>query len=445
MKRTFFLLLIWLLAAAALSGCSGGTPAPPSNPARPPALTRTPPVAPTSRPQATATVIAITDTLTLTWWTPEFLSPRAAAPTGPLLAAQIADFEAAHAGRIRLNPILKARYGKGGLLDFLRTAQPVAPSILPDLVTLDVAELEQANGLGLLQPLDGLLPREITATLYTFARQIGQLDGRTLAIPWVADLDHVVYDRERVAQPPSTWVGVISQELSYAFPAGPLPAPSAAGLSEDVQPIFIAQYLSAGGAFDPKTRRLILQEQPLARVLSFYRDANEAHLLPKNVLNIANPDDAWNVFRQENIALANVSARRYLANRDALPNTGFAPMPGWANPVMPVARGWALLITTADPARQRAAADFIVWLMAPERSGAAAQAAGWLPTSPAALATWGAASYFEFLDSQLTSAVGPPAGPEYPPIAARLQKAVAAVLKGAASPAEAVQAAVSGK
>lgn len=445
MKRVLSLLLAWLLMVAALAGCRSGTAAPQPVPPRALAITRTPPPAQTPRSQPTATAATITDTLTLTWWTPEFLSPQAAAPLGPLLAGQVADFESARGGKVRLNPVLKARYGKGGLLDFLRTAQPIAPSILPDLVTLDVAELEQASSLGLLQSLDGLLPREITATLYPFARQIGQLDGRTLAIPWVADLDHVIYDREQVAQPPSTWAGVITQGLSYAFPAGPISSPSAVGLTEDVQPTFIAQYLSAGGSLDPNTRRLTLQEQPLVRVLSFYRDANEAHLLPKNILNIVNSDDAWNMLGQEDAALAIVSSRRYLANRDALPNVGFAPAPGWANPVTPVARGWALLITTADPARQRAAADFIAWLMAPERSAATAQAVGWLPTSAAALAAWGDAPYFRFLDSQLASAIGPPVGPDYPPMAARLQKAVTAVLKGAALPAEAAQATLSGK
>jgi ABC-type glycerol-3-phosphate transport system substrate-binding protein len=362
-----------------------------------------------------------------------------------MLAAQAADFETARGGKLRLNPILKARYGKGGLLDFLRTAQPVAPGLLPDLVTLDIAEVEQAIGLGLVQPLDGLLPREVTTTLYTFARQAGQFDGRTMAVPWVADLEHVIYDRDQVGLPPSTWAGVITQGLPYVFPAGALPAPAAAGLAEELQPTFIAQYLSAGGAFDPKTRRLTLQEQPLARVLGFYRDANEAHLLPKNILNVVNLDDAWNVFSQEDMALANVSARRYLAQREALPNVGFAPAPGWASPTAPAARGWALLITTADPARQKAAADFIAWLMAPERSGAVAQAAGWLPTAPAALKTWGATPYYEFLDGQLASAVGQPIGPEYSQIAARLQKAVAAVLKNAATPSEAAQTAISGK
>jgi hypothetical protein len=83
--------------------------------------------------------------------------------------------------------------------------------------------------------------------------------------------------------------------------------------------------------------------------------------------------------------------------------------------------------------------------MAPERAGPWAQAAGWLPTSPSALATWGAAPYHAFLDGQLASAIAAPAVPDNAATAARLQKAVIAVLKNAGTPADAVQMALGAK
>lgn len=439
------LLLSGLLVVAC--GASAGRPTPtPASPPRPTPPARTPaPAGPAPSPQPAATLAAITDTLTLTWWTPEFLSPQAAGAAGPLVAGQIAEFEAMHAGKVRINTVIKARYGKGGLLDFLRTAQPVAPSLLPDVIALDLVEVEQAAALGLVQPLDGLLSREITASLYAFARQSGQLDGRTLAVPWIADGEHIVYDRDRLSTPPATWTGVLADKITYLFPAGSPQSLSVTGLTEDVQPTFLAQYLSAGAGLDARTRRLTVQEQPLVRVLNFYRDATEAGLLPKNATNLSGLDECWSIYVQGGVTMANVSARRYLANRESLSNTGYALMPGWANPAPTVAGGWALLITATDPARQKAAADFIAWLMKPERAGALAQAVGWLPTSPQALATWGVNPYFEFLDRLLSSAVARPVGPEYAAATSRLQKALTAVLKGVSSPAEAVQAAMSAK
>jgi len=447
MMRLISTLVCLLLPGLLLLGCQAPARRPAPTPSSwPGPVTRTPaPVGPIPSPQSASTPAPITDTLTLTWWTPEFLSPKASGPVGPLLAGQIADFEAVHAGKVRISTVIKARYGKGGLLDFLRTAQPVAPSLLPDVIALDLVEVEQAAALGLVQPLDGLLPREITPTLYAFARQSGQLDGRTLAVPWVADAEHVVYDRHRVSTPPDTWTGVLAEKITYLFPAGSPQSLSVTGLTEDVQSTFLAQYFSAGAGLDARTRRLTVQEQPLVRVLNFYRDATEAGLLPKNAINLVGLDECWAIYAQGGAALANVSARRYLANRESLSDTGYALMPGWANPAPSVAGGWALLVTATDPARQKAAADFIAWLLMPERAGALAQAAGWLPTSPPALATWGVNPYFEFLDRLLSSAIARPVGPEYTAAAGRLQRAVVAVLKNGSPPAEAAQAAVSTK
>ncbi|MGC8782483.1 MAG: extracellular solute-binding protein [Anaerolineae bacterium] len=445
MKHLIIIFICFSLIGPLFAGCSAGAIRPTLTPAPATVSARTPPAGQIPTPQPMTTPAPITDTLTLTWWTPEFLSPQATGAVGPLLARQIADFEAMHGGKVRVNTVIKARYGKGGLLDFLRTAQPVAASLLPDVIALDLVEVEQAAALGLIQPLDGLLPREITTTLYAFARQGGQLDGRTLAIPWVADTEHVLYDRHRVAAPPSTWTGVLTEKIPYLFPAGLPQSLSVTGLTEDIQPTFLAQYVSAGATPDARTRRLTVQEQPLARVLNFYRDATEAGLLPKNAVNLAGLDESWTAYVQGGVAMANVSARRYLANRESLPDTGYAAMPGWSNPAPSVAGGWALLLTATDPARQKVAADLIAWLMAAERAGAVAQAAGWLPTSPQALATWGANPYFEFLDRLLAAAIARPAGPEYASAAGRMQKAVTAVLKGMATPVEAAQAAASTK
>ena len=172
----------------------------------------------------------------------------------------------------------------------------------------------------------------------------------------------------------------------------------------------------------------------MLRLLNFYRDAGEAGLFPKDVLDVSNLDETWSRYATATRRWRTSARRRYLSNRDALLNTTAAPAPGWSNPVAPIADGWALAITTPDPVRQKAAAELIAWLMAPERAGPWAQAAGWLPTSPATLATWGAAPYHAFLDGQLASAIAAPAGLDNAATVARLQKAVIAVLKGAARP-----------
>lgn len=447
-----------ILLLAWLAGCSVAPPTPM-------VVTIPAPVASPSPPAAEPTRAAIaSDGLVLTWWTPEFISPAAPQSGGPLLATYLADFATAHGGKVQVKPVLKARYGKGGLLDYLRTAQPVAPGILPDLITLDVAELEQAAELGLLQPLDDLLAPDLIAGLYPFARQNGQFGGKEpkapsglVAVQFIADIEHLAYDRGRVPTLPATWTDLLALKAPYAFPAGTPQSLSATSPAGGVQSSLIGQYLSAGGVLDPATRQLTLQAAPLLRLLQFYSDARAAGVLPVWIVDVGDYDDAWTAYKEGSAALVNVNARRFMAVRagawrpegqqavaqgEGPRDTAFAALPGWNGPAAPVASGWALAIVTSDPVRRAAAAEFIAWLLAPERGGAWAQAAGWLPTSPAALATWGADPYNDFLDQQLANAIALPAGPDYPQTAVRLQKAVIAVLKDNADPREAAEAAI---
>jgi ABC-type glycerol-3-phosphate transport system substrate-binding protein len=380
--------------------------------------------------------------LTLTWWTPEFLSPKAAQPAGSLLAKQLSEFETANGGKVRVSAVPKARYGKGGLLNFLLTARPVAPGILPDLVALDVSELEQAAAVGLLQPLDGLLDESVTANLYPFATSAGRFGDSLLAVQFTADLEHLAYRPDQVKTPPGTWQALLDAGAPYLFPMlSPQPG-SSGSPSGGLQPAVISQYLSAGAKFDPANRQLGVEAEPLSRLLTFYEAAAKTGVLPPSALDLSDQDATWAIYSPGKVPMADVSARHYLANPGGLKISGFAPAPGWSAPVMPVAGGWALGITTTDPARQRAAADLIAWLMKPENAGSWAMAAGWLPTSSAALKTSATNPYFEFLDEQLASSVSVPVGPESAQAAVRVQKALEAVLKGDSTPAEAVEAAV---
>ena len=383
------------------------------------------------------------DGITLSWWTPEFVSPQAAQPGGPLMESYLAGFTAAHENDIRVTPVLKARYGKGGVLDFLRTAQPVAPGILPDIVSLDVGELEHVAALGLLQPLDELLPAETLQALYPFARQAGRFGDQTLAVQYVADMEHLAYLRSRVEVVPPNWAELLQSNIPYLFPvASPQPL-SSVGPVDSVQPVFISQYLSAGGVQESGTRQLLLQDEPLLRVLTFYSEALAAGLLPAESSEINDLSDVWKAYVRGQTPMAHVSARRYLAEYGSLQNVGFAAAPGWTGPAAPMTTGWALAIVTPDPKRQQAAAEFVAWLLHPEHAGPWPQATGWLPTSSQALATWEVDPYHVFLDEQLALALSPPVGPDHTQITTRMQQTLMSVLREGTPPSEAVQKAIS--
>lgn len=440
-----------LLLTAWMAGCAGQM-ATPSTSAMPTAtsvvaLTRSA-SSPTSIPQAGGQVDAAGEdsadgVITLSWWTPEFLSLQESQPAGPILAEQLAEFERVSAGRFHVNPIPKMRYGKGGLLDLLRTAQPVAPGILPDIVTLDVSELEQAVALGLLQPLDGHLSAETTDGLYAFARSAGEFHGQLLAVQYLANFEHVAYLTGAIPAPPQTWADLLGLDTqSYLFAlAAPQPSANMSGY-QSLQLTVLSQYLAAGATLDPDNRQLALEQEPLLRLLDFYRQAADGGLLPPNAIELGNLDAVWDIFAQGRLPMAQINARRYLAEGKSLTDVRFAATPGWSAPAVPVAGGWALAVVTADPERQRIAADLIAWLLEPGNAGVLAAAAGWLPSSPAALATWERTPYVEFADDQLGAAVSQPVRLEDSQAIERLQKAIMAVVSEGVSPQAAAAAAL---
>jgi len=441
LRRAFLTagLLAAVLLALGAAGCQAPattTPAP-AGTATPAPSTPRPTVAPTSASEAAD------DDLTLRWWAPEFLSPGAPEPAGPLFAEQLDAFSATQEGKVRVVVERKARHGKGGLLDLLRTALPVAPSALPDLVALDVAELEEAVAAGVLQPLTPLLDETVTGGLYAFAGEAGQFGGQLYAVQFLSDIDHAAYLQSQVVEPLGQWSDLLARQTPYLFPLA-LPQSGVSGRpSEDLSRAVLGQYLSAGAAYGVD-RRLILEEQPLLNLLKFYEEGVKAGLLPPSALELADGEAVWGIFSQGKVPLAYASARRFQAGSGTL-SAGFAPAPGMTGPATPVAGGWALAVVTSDPQRQRATADLIAWLLEPERAGAWATAVGWLPVSPEALQTFAAGPYRDFLDTQLAAARALPAGSDYVAAAAHIQTALMSVVKGESDAATATGAAVIAK
>jgi multiple sugar transport system substrate-binding protein len=102
-----------------------------------------------------------------------------------------------------------------------------------------------------------------------------------------------------------------------------------------------------------------------------------------------------------------------------------------------------LALVATDPTRQSLAVEFMTQLMSPQTNADWNRAAGYLPTSQAALALWGEEdSYARFANQQLQTAQPRPRLVNYTQVAAALQEAVEAVITGAATPEEAAAQAI---
>jgi multiple sugar transport system substrate-binding protein len=428
-KMLTILCLVLSLATAGLAGCNLLPELSfPSQKETPTATTvpgeATPPVSPT--PSLSST---ISSAITLTLWTTEAFFPTEDNDSGQVLAQQWQAFEAAHPN-VTIEYILKKPYGKGGILDFLSTARTAAPAVSPDLATLDTLELDEAAAAGLIQPLDDLVSSELQQDLFPFARH--RDDGQLMGIQFETDVEHLIYNTNKIDNPPLTWREVLSDSVAYIFPAG--------GEGSLVNDAFLIQYLAVGGPLLDESGTPALDKDALVEVLQFYKEGLGVGAIPPSVLEFADLDDCWVVYVSAQAALSNVSSARYLADRGLLKNTAFAAIPTRDGNVVTLSKGWALALVTEDSGRQAAAAQLIEWLLEPENNANWNLAAGHLPTRQAAFDHLGTEDpYFPFARQQLENVHPRPMDAAYEKISRALQRAVQDVLQGEVSPEEAAE------
>jgi ABC-type glycerol-3-phosphate transport system substrate-binding protein len=334
-------------------------------------------------------------------------------------------FQEAHPD-IAIQFVPKRPYGKGGILDFLLTSSTVAPQILPDLVTIDLSQVEFLMGKEILQPWDGLMSEEIVNDLFPRIRQAGSKGDRLVAFPFQVDIEHVVYNPSLIDIPPRTWDALRSQETIYAFPAG--------GEEEAVNDSFLIQYLALDGSLVDEEGNPDLDGAVLTQVLEFYRDGYAAGYISPSVLAIKSLDDSWALFKEGKVAMANVSSRHLLMEGSGV---AYAPLPTKNGTQATIARCWAFLLLTPEPRRQAAAAEFIKWFLTPENLAAWAQASGHLPPNRSALRlAIEDTAYRLFVWRQMEAAYFRPSHEE---ITTALQQAIVDVLSGNATPEEATE------
>lgn len=388
------------------------------------ALSTTLPAPPVTRTLPTRTPIADTGAITLTLWTTEDLAPGATA-AGRMLRNQFDAFSAVNPN-IHIDTVLKKPYGKGGLLDFLTTTRAVVPDQLPDLAVLDISEVPLAASAGILQPLDPLLSTDLANDFFPFAFRAAHYQGKWVAVPFTADIEHLVYDKAVVKKAPPTWDDVIKQKATLLLPMGGDNA-------------FLAQYLAITPPFDANNQ-LVLDTNAASQVLSFFKRAHDLSLIPDPAIGFESSDEAWPSFVAGKVAMTQVWASRYLADRDKVPDAMYAALPTRDGKAASVATGWAFVIVTNDPARKAASARFIQWIVQGERLAPWLRTARRLPASRSTMIlSVDTIDYGVFLRDQMEHAAYVPPGAAYDKAADAWRAAIAAVWKGQTTPEDAAQ------
>lgn len=404
--------LLLCLAVAGFAGCQSND-APPLLP-----VALTPSAVPS--PVQTAPAQTVPNGITeqnrqLLVWVPEFFQAENEPPI-VLLQTVYDQFQRNHP-EVHLEIQTKAETGEASLYAYLRNAQSMAPSILPDLVLLDTTQLWQAAELGLIQPVNWDTLHH-TNDFFQFARTAASYQGQMIGIPYAADLIHLVYHTNQIAQLPTTWDALLTTGGPYWFAAGKHDYPNES---------LLLQYVGAGGQlFESGT---VSNPEALAALFDFLVQAKAAGVLPEEILELKNINDNWSAFAGQQTGFADASAHWVLSQQPAVTDLGFAQIPTINGVTVTIAQTWAFALVTPIAEQQQLALELIDQLMDPTVHSAWSRVTMQLPTQRSAYATWlDSSPYYDFLQRQLDVAIALPNGPQFADFARRLQQAQEAVL-----------------
>ena len=393
-----------------------------------------PPATPVAAPLADDVPAAGSETkVTLTLWTVTDVSTEASQGAKTFFQNGLDAFERANPNT-KVSVVLKNDAGKGSVLDYLETANLVAPSVLPDLVVLNTFDLTEASQTGILVPLEDLIAENVVEDLTPTAAAASTVDGHLVGVPFEIEVLHVVFNQNKITEAPANWTGVLSGATTYLFPVK--------GHNGLVNDSFLAQYLALGGGFQDEAGKAFVDEQRLVTVLNFYREGFKSGVFPEAALQASSVEEAWPTYVAAEVGMADVTSHLYLSDRGKLRTSVYAPLPSRDGANVTIARGKVLAITTRDPLQQAAALRLIAWMLEPENAVAWSETAHQLPTRYAALERLSQIDpYFDFARQQLEAAVPAPSFSGFDQVGRVLQQSVTEVLSGEAMPEEAAAAA----
>jgi ABC-type glycerol-3-phosphate transport system substrate-binding protein len=391
---------------------------------------------PTIAPGVAITPTAEDEGLILTFWTVEPVSPGAEDQVGAFIDSSLQTFEDNQAN-IKIKLLTKKASGKGGVLDFLRTAKEAAPSILPDVAIIDVTDLSQAYNDSLIQPLENRLDRSIVQDLLPAARRMGTVNNRLVGVPIGLEMEHTIYNIQVFTTPPLLWADVLSGTAKYLFPAK--------GVNGLVNDATLAQYFSLGGTFRNDQDGLKINEQALQDVLGFYKDALDLGIIDASLLDAAALEELWPVYLDGQAGITQISVKQYLTNRGVLKDSAFAPLPvrDPKHPPVTITRSWALVLVTTEVDRQRVALRLIEWFLSTSNNATWNSLNNSIPTRDTAYKQLASDDpYWAFLAEQLNKAQPKPSFANYDQVGRIFQQAIEQVIRGEANPDQATATAV---
>ena len=406
--------IVWLL----LAGCNRSAIVTPTPVSAPPSVATAAPI-----PARTDLVPAARQ---LVVWMPPFGNPLDDDRAGAVFGDAFRQFERDHPG-VNIDVHVKAERGPASLLTYLRSAQQVAPAVLPDLVLINTQDLWQIADLGLVPTL---VPGEIRNDgFYAFALSAVTYRNQTFGIPYAADIVMAAYDPTRLPTAPRTWSDLLAGDVWLLFPTGP---------DTDAATVTLLQYVGAGGRLTEDGT--LTDPDALEALFDFITTAQADGLIPPELVDLATFDAVWRAYLGARPEITSLVITGYHQAATVGGDVAYAPVPTQAGGTITVAATWAFAVLTQEDDRRHLALALVDELLTPEVLGAWSRQAQRLPSRPGALSTWPATDNLTaYLGRQLTAAVALPNGRAFTDFAADIQTAQTDLLRGRLSVNEALQ------
>lgn len=308
------------------------------------------------------------------WLAPAF-NPNNGSPAGELLQERLADFVTRHPG-VEIEIRIKPEDGIGGLYQSLAATITAAPSILPDIITLNQDALRAAATDELIEPLDQYLEPPSSPTWYDHTVTISRIEGTVFGLPFASDTEILAYRSFRYQTPPLTWSEILAGPESFLFPA-----------NDPLAKFTLIQYLALGGSLIDESGNPQIDPIVLTEVLTFYSSAQSSDILSTSALQYSSAIETWEALVSERATSAVALLSEFLLKGD-LRVYSAVPLPTQSEPGTGFAKTWSWAIVNHDPDHQELAAQVIDWLTEPEFLGSWTHALGMLPPTALALSEW---------------------------------------------------------
>jgi len=387
--------------------------------------------------------------MTLTVWAQQDYSHLAARPAiANVFASVFDDWARAHPGvqlRVSVMPALELHKAK------LQLA--AAAGRLPDVASIDSFWLPLLAAD--VQPLDDDWPVEDRRDFLPFTIQtLTDPSGRILGMWHETDCRVLFYRRDLIPSPPRTWDALLDAASRVARERHMAGYLYNAGRWEATVFDHLAMFWAQGGELVDRSGRPIFGEganrRAMLRLLAFLRATIDRGASPRSVLG-------HNDYQQLTGAAIAGDAAMFLGGNWQLKDlqSGLAPadFARWDIAPIPTADagttstgtgGWVWVVFARDPARRRAAIEFIRDVEAPAHAARISEATGHLPVRRSVYRDFPIFSddvWYRRFGEMLASGHARPTVPIYPAISQQLQLAIGAVVAGERSPEQALDAA----